>query len=53
MNITENNLEELNHDQLTEITGGGFWYDFGAWSHRFINTMGVNIAAYSSMDYSG
>ena len=39
MNITENKLEELSFIELTEIVGGGFFYDLGAAAHRTWNTL--------------
>ncbi|MEM8522757.1 hypothetical protein [Flavobacterium sp. PL12] len=37
MNFIENKLQELNSSELTEITGGGFWYDLGVSAHNAFN----------------
>jgi len=54
MNIIENNLEELNNFELTEITGGGFFYDLGAAAHRAFNAIAnADFGPYAGMHSAG
>lgn len=38
-----NNLIELNNLELLEVSGGGWWKDFGAATHNVFNWLDANI----------